>query len=75
MSHGQGDWNQLLLEHKAVQIQRDLMRSTTIGQSARDQAAMSYARGCDRIVDLLDMLSTRLVLGRVAQLMAREDQP
>lgn len=68
------EWTSLIVEHRAAQVERDVMRDPAKPQQARDLAAIAYARQCDRLMDLLDILSVRLVLGRITMLLARKDR-
>lgn len=73
MSHVPQEWASLLSYHRQAQIARDLMRDRAQPQISRDQAAAAYAANCDRIVDALDLLSVRQVLGRATLLLAGQD--
>ena len=66
------EWRQLLQEHRVAQINHDVMRASGVGQAQRDVAAVRYGRSCDHMMDLLDIMSERLVLGRITQLLARD---
>ena len=68
------EWTRFLILHRAAQIERDVMRSAGPDFDARDLATVNYARACDEMMDLLDRLSVRQVLGRITMLLARRER-
>ncbi len=73
MSFVPQEWTSLMVGHRAAQIERDIMRDLAKTQQARDMSAAAYARQCDQMMDLMDILSVRLELGRITMLLGRRD--
>ena len=68
------EWTRMLGNLRAALIERDVMRSQVATQQMRDAATDRYCSLVDAMVDDLDVLSTRLELGRITAFLSKKER-
>ncbi len=66
-------WTELLAEHRAAQVARETVRTTT-SQAAWDAATAEYARAVDAVIDALDRLGADKTTGRITMFLAKKER-
>lgn len=69
--HGPTLWMQFHAQYRMAQVARDAMRHRDATSLQRDLAAVEYGRHCDRMMDLLGVMSDQQLLVDVGTLLNR----
>ena len=67
-------WTQLIARHREAQVAQDQMRNPQATQVMRDEATGRYTVAVDAVMDCLDTLSERQVLGAITLYLARKER-
>lgn len=72
--HGVTLWMQFHAQVRMAQVARDAMCDRYANQLQRDFAATTYGRHCDRMMDLLAVMSSQQLLVQIGTLLNRRDR-